>query len=99
MNWIELVSKAAIDAKNIKKDGIFGVLTPEIYSRDYLKLMVIMFRALDVPINVTEDEHGIIEMIEFHAAENKEFYCRKGKTKGERCKMQCLRCSQIDSND
>ena len=98
MNWIELVSKAAIDAKNIKKDGISGALKSVFYTKDYMRLMVIMLRTLDVTIFVRENENGIIEMIEFHAAENKEFYCRKGKIKGERCKMQCLRCSQIDSN-
>lgn len=92
MNWIYLVSKAAIDAKNIKKDNKLGVLTPEIYSRDYLRLMVIMFRTLDVPIGITENEVGHIQGIEYNNQDI--FYCRKEVKKGIRCDKQCRACEQ-----
>ena len=92
MNWIDLVSKAAIDAKNIKEGNKLGILTPEIYSRVYLRLMAIMLRTLDVPIEITENEVRHIQSIEYNNQDV--FYCRKEINKGIRCDKQCRACEQ-----
>lgn len=92
MNWLELVSKAAIDAKNIKKSGNSSILTLDVYSSDYLRLMAIMLRTLDVPIQIIENEDGRIQSIEYNNQDI--FYCQKEVNKGIRCGKQCKTCEQ-----